>query len=91
MTRVYAKQVLHLVKCYIEDNLYPSRIVIEGTRTKLVMFFNCALEIIEIRKNKACVLTPYQDVLLFSTLKNMKILCASTPYQDVFSALKHIE
>ena len=55
------------------------------------MFFNCALEIIEIRKNKACVLTPDQDVLLFSTLKNMKILCALTPYQDVFSALKHIE
>ena len=33
--------------------------------------------------NKTCVLTPYKDVLIFSTFEDLKIVCVLTPYQDV--------
>ena len=56
-------------------------IVIEGMRTKLT-FFNCVLrkqkekKTKENRKNKACDLTSYQDVLVFFALKNKPLLFA---------------
>ena len=33
--------------------------------------------------NKTCVLTPYKDLLIFSTFEDLKIVCVLTPYQDV--------
>ena len=68
------------------------------------LFFNCVLRkqkefersekrANEIRKNKACVFTPYQDVLILSTFENkLKMLCFLTSYEDVlaFFALKEI-
>ena len=30
-------------------------------------------------------------MLVFSTVKDIKIVCILTPYQDVFSTLKHIK
>ena len=53
-----------------------SSIVTEGIRTKLSFFFKLCINKIkrketkEIRKTKTCVLTSYQDVLVFSTFKN---------------------
>ena len=37
------------------------------------------------------VLTPYQDVLVFSTFKDIKMVCVLTFSQYVFSALKDIK
>ena len=59
-----------------------SSIVVEGARTKL--FFNCVLRKREERVEPA----PYQDVLVFYALGDIKMVCVLTPYQDVlvFSA-----
>ena len=44
------------------------------------------------RKNKTCVLTPYQDMLVSLTFKYIKMGYVLTPYQDVLdcSALQDI-
>lgn len=36
-------------------------------------------------------MTSYQDVLVFSTTKDIKMVSVLTPYQEVFSALKDIK
>ena len=45
------------------------------------------------RKKKACILTHYQDLLVFSTFEDIKMVCVLTPYQDVLvlSPLKDIK
>ena len=53
-----------------------SSIVIEGVRTKLIIFLNCVL-----RKQKERIKPAfYQDVLVFFTFKDIKMICVSTPY-----------
>ena len=59
---------------------------IEGMKTRLSIFFNCVLRkqkdlerkrekktkgIRKKRKNRACVLNPYQDVLVFSKFEDI--------------------
>ena len=47
----------------------------------------------ELERRETCVLTRYQDVLVFSTFEDIKIVCALTPYQDVlvFSTFEDIK
>ena len=52
---------------------FNSNIYVEGPRTKLsILFFSYVLRE-QKGKNKVCVLTLYQDLLIFSLLKDTKM------------------
>ena len=72
--------------CAHKANSFSS-IVTEGARTKLL--FNCVLKKWEERVEPA----GYQDVLVFSALEDMKMVCVLTPYQNmlIFSGLGDIK